>query len=134
MQIAVLFIVTSVVFLVSDGLMLKFVVQPLFQQHLGSQLLDNIRAAPAVLFYLLYMCGILYFAGLPALREGSSATAFINGLLLGLVAYGTYELTSWTVMRNWTVSMVAVDLTWGAFVTGFSTWAGVLVAKMVSSG
>ena len=50
MQIAILFVATSVVFLVADVLMLRSVIQPLFQQHLGGQLIDGLRAAPAAVF------------------------------------------------------------------------------------
>ena len=55
----------------------------------------------------------LWFAGWPALRDGTPSTALVNGAILGFVAYGTYELTSWTVMRQWHPSMVAVDMAWG---------------------
>lgn len=130
MQILILFLVTSVVFLVADALMLRFVIQPIFQQHLGSQLLDGLRLAPATLFYLVYMFGIIWFAGMPALRNDDPFSALINGAILGFVAYGTYELTSWTVMRDWHVSMVAVDWAWGTVVTGLAAWAGVTVARM----
>lgn len=130
MQIVILFLVTSFVFLVADALMLRFVIQPLFQQHLGAQLIDGLRLAPAMLFYLTYMFGILWFVGLPALRNDAPANALFNGAALGFVAYGTYELTSWSVMRNWHGSMVAVDWTWGAIVTGLAAWAGVIVARM----
>lgn len=129
MQLLVLFVATSVVFLVADGLMLSFVIQPLFQQHLGAQLIEGIRMVPAVLFYLTYMVGTLWFAGIPALRQGKSLKALINGAMLGFVAYGTYELTSWSVMRDWHGSMVAVDWAWGTIVTGLSAWAGVAIAR-----
>lgn len=130
MQTLILFLATSVVFLVADALMLRSVIQPIFQQHLGTQLIDGLRFAPAALFYLVYMFGILWFAGLPALRNDAPVSALINGAVLGFVAYGTYELTSWSVMRSWHGSMVAVDWTWGTIVTGFAAWAGVIVARM----
>ena len=76
------------------------------------------------------MVGILWFAGLPALRNDDPVSALINGVALGVVAYGTYELTSWTVMRNWHGSMVAVDWAWGAIITGLAALAGVIVARM----
>ena len=130
MQILILFFVTSVVFLVADALMLRFVIKPLFDHHIGEQLIDGLRVAPAILFYLTYMLGVLWFAGLPALRNAAPMSALLNGAILGFVAYGTYELTSWSVMRNWHGSMVAVDWAWGTIVTGLAAWAGVVVARM----
>ena len=128
MQIVIMLVVTSVIFLIADALMLRFVVQPIFQQHLGSQLIDGIRLAPAIVFYLMYMAGILWFAGIPALAEGTPIKALINGAVLGLIAYGTYELTSWSVMRDWHGAMVAVDWAWGTVLTGVSAWAGAIAA------
>jgi uncharacterized membrane protein len=56
----------------------------------------------------------------------------VNGAILGFVAYGTYELTSWTVMRDWHPSMVAVDMAWGATLTAVSAWGGVMAARAIA--
>jgi uncharacterized membrane protein len=129
MSLIVLIVVTGVIFLVADALMLSNVIKPLFEQHLGETLLGGLRPVPASLFYALYMAGVVWFAGWPALRDGVPATALLNGAILGLVAYGTYELTSWTVMRDWHPSMVAVDMAWGTVLTAVSAWGGVMAAR-----
>ncbi|SFC11996.1 DUF2177 family protein [Tropicimonas isoalkanivorans] len=132
MTLFVLFVATSVIFLALDAAMLSTIMHPLFQRHLGESLLDGLRLVPAALFYLLYMGGVLHFASLPALRSDAPTEALINGVLLGLFAYGTYELTSYAVMRDWHWSMAAVDMTWGAVLTGVSAWGGVMVARALS--
>ncbi|MDG4649147.1 DUF2177 family protein [Roseibacterium sp. SDUM158017] len=133
MSYVVLFLATSVIFLVADALMLRAVVQPIFARHLGDQLYEGgFRLVPAVLFYLVMMLGILWFASVPALRDGAPQMALLNGAILGFVAYGTYELTSWAVMRDWHPQMVAVDLTWGTVLTAGAAWGGVLVARAVT--
>ena len=87
---------------------------------------------PAALgFYLVHLFGMVWFAGLPGLRDGIGVAA-LNGAILGLVAYGTYELTSWAAMRNWHPSMVAADLVWGAVVTATSVAGGVLIARALT--
>lgn len=126
--VAVYFAVTSVVFLAADAVMLGIVIGPMFRAALGQTMVDGLRLGPAIAFYLLYMAGVFYFAGLPALREGVAFPALINGAVLGLIAYGTYELTSWAVMRDWQPGMVATDMLWGAFVTGISAYIGVRAA------
>jgi uncharacterized membrane protein len=132
MSLLVLFLATSIIFLVADAVMLRSVIQPIFARHLGDTLYDGgFRLLPAVLFYFTYMGGVLYFAGWPALRDGVPAQAALNGAILGFVAYGTYEFTSWAVMRDWHPQMVAVDLAWGTAVTGLSAWGGVVVTRMV---
>jgi uncharacterized membrane protein len=127
-SLVILFAVTALVFLLGDAVMLPTVLRPLFQQHLGAQLLDGIRLAPAVLFYLSYAGGLVYFAGMPALRDGSALTALTNGALLGLVAFGCYELTSHAIMRDWHVSIVVTDMAWGIFISGLSAWLAALAA------
>ena len=127
-SLLVFFATTSVAFLVADALMLGFVLGPVFRNHLGDSLADGLRLGPAIAFYLLYMAGLTYFAGLPALRDGTAMSALINGAVLGLVAYGTYELTSWTVMRDWHPQMVMMDMAWGAVVSGISAYIGARAA------
>ena len=131
MSLVVLVLVTGAIFLIADALMLSNVLQPLFAQHLGETLRDGIRPGPAVLFYVTYMAGGIWFAGWPALRDGTPMMALVNGAILGFVAYGTYELTSWTVMRDWHPAMVAADIAWGTTVTALSAWAGVMAARAV---
>jgi uncharacterized membrane protein len=131
MQLVILTAVTGLVFLVADAIMLSSVIKPLFQKHLGEGLLDGLRLPAAILFYVLYLFGMVWFAGLPGLREGVG-TAALNGALLGLVAYGTYELTSWAVMKNWHPAMVATDLAWGTVLTAGSVTAGVLAARLLA--
>ncbi len=78
MQILVLTLVTGAVFLIADAVMLSNFMKPLFQRHLGAGLLDGLRFVPAILFYLIYLFGMVWFAGLPGLRAGPG-TAALNG-------------------------------------------------------
>jgi uncharacterized membrane protein len=127
------FIAASIIFLVADALMLRSVIQPVFARHLGDTLYEGgFRLLPAVLFYLTYMGGILYSAAIPAIRADAPGLALLNGAILGFVAYGTYELTSWAVMRDWHPQMVAMDLAWGTVLTGGAAWGGVMVARAIA--
>ena len=132
MALLTLFVTISAVFLLADALMLGFVLGPLFRSVLGDTLLDGLRLGPALGFYLLYTGGILWFAAWPGFRAGDAGQAALNGAVLGLVAYGTYELTSWAIMREWSPVMVAADMVWGAVVTGVSAYIGVRVALAVT--
>lgn len=133
MSLIILFAATSVIFLVADAIMLRSVLQPLFARHLGDALYPGgFRLLPAFLFYVTYMAGVLYFAGWPALKAGDPVQALIHGAILGLFAYGTYEFTSWAVMRDWHPQMVLVDLPWGIAVTALSAWGGVVVTRALT--
>ena len=132
MELAAVYALTVIVFLALDAIMLKFVMRPLFSEHIGDWLLDDVRLLPAVGFYLFYVAGIVWFASMPALKSGSATHALIAGAFLGAIAYGTYEFTNYATLKNWSPSMVMVDVIWGAVLTGFSAWAGVAAVKAVS--
>lgn len=132
MAIPVLALSTGLIFLILDALMLTFFMQPLFARHIGAQLVSPIRIGPAVAFYLIYIAGLLYLVSIPALRSGGQV--WVQAAVLGLVAYGTYELTSYTVMRDWHWHMVVVDTTWGAVLTALSAGGGLAITRWMTQG
>lgn len=132
MRIAVLYLSTAIVFLALDATMLTTVLKPLFKAHLGAQLLDGFRVAPAALFYVSYIAGVLWFVSAPALRADAPRDALMRGAALGAMAYGTYELTNLATLRDWSWSMVVIDIIWGAALTGVSAWAGVRITRALT--
>lgn len=132
MQLFVLYTSTALVFLILDALMLTRVIKPAFFAHIGPLLAEPIRMGPAVVFYLFYIGGLLYFASLPALRADNPLQALLVGALLGAMAYGTYEFTNYATLKDWHWQMVALDLTWGTVLTGVSAWAGVVITRALT--
>lgn len=128
MRIWTLSLTTAAVVLVADALVIPVVMRPLFLTYLGPLMLDSLRLVPAVLFYAIHIFGLVYLAGLPALRTGNPKIALINGAVLGLVAYSCYEMTSWTIMRAWHVNLVLVDVAWGTFISGAAAHCGARIA------
>jgi len=129
MTIIILYAITAVIFLALDAVMLSTVMRPLFERHLGDALLTDIRYIPAIGFYLAYIAGLVYLVSLPALR--TDAPLIVPALVIGAMAYGTYEFTSYAIMRDWHPAMVATDFTWGTILTAFSAWAGVTITRMI---
>jgi len=121
----ILYAVTAFIFLALDAVMLTLVMKPLFTRHLGDIMRDSPMLAPAGLFYLAYVAGLVFLVSLPALRDADPTRAALHGAIIGAMAYGTYEFTSMSIMKDWSWAMVATDTTWGAVLTGFSAWAGV---------
>jgi uncharacterized membrane protein len=132
MQILTLYATTAAIFLILDAIMLTLVMKPLFTRHIGPMLADPIRLAPAALFYLAYVAGLVYLVSVPGLRSGSPI--LVPALVIGLMAYGTYEFTSWSVMRDWHWKMVATDVLWGGFLTALAASAGVSLTRMIHGG
>ena len=124
-QTGLLYLATAGVFLGLDMLGIRYLIRPVFERHVGHLLADPMRMGPAAVFYLAYVAGVLYFVSLPALREGAPLQALIGGAILGFIAYGTYEMTNYATLSDWSLQQVMVDGLWGIALIGFSAWAGV---------
>lgn len=112
-----------------DAIWLTTMADYLYRPQIGEMLADVFRPAPAAAFYALYLSGVVRFAALPALRVGSWRKALLDGALLGLFAYGTYDLTNQATLRVWPVLVTVADMLWGSFLTGVSATAGYLAAR-----
>jgi uncharacterized membrane protein len=73
---------------------------------------------------------IALFAISPALQSQSWRTALVLGLLLGLLAYGTYDMTNLATLRRWPVALALVDMTWGSLLTGRAATAGYRAVRL----
>ena len=100
----------------------------MYQDHLG-HLMGQTKIVPAVLFYLLYLIGILFFIVTPALEKDSLFYAVAAGGFLGLLCYGTYDLTNLATLNNWPAFITGVDLIWGTAVTAAVSGVTVYVAQ-----
>ena len=127
MQILILYVLTAVIFLALDAAMLSLHMRSLFERFLGDQMLKEIRIVPAALFYLAYVAGLIYLVSYPALKTGSAT--LLPAAIIGAVAYGTYEFTSYAIMKSWSPILVANDVIWGTVLTAFSAWAGVALTR-----
>jgi uncharacterized membrane protein len=107
-----------------DFIWLSTMAERLYRQQLGDLLAEDFRLYPALCFYALYLFGLTYFAVAPAMKGGGWGKAALNGALLGVVAYGTYDLTNQATLRHWPVLVTALDLLWGAFLTATSAAFG----------
>ena len=130
MQLAVLTIATFAVFLILDAIMLTFVMKPLFTRHIGPLMAEPLRLAPAALFYAGYIAGLVYLVSIPALKAG--APVLVPAAVIGAMAYGTYEFTSYAILRDWHWSMLVTDTVWGTVLTAVSAWAGVAITRAVA--
>ncbi len=131
LKLPIAYVSTALVFVLMDGAFLAVVGPKLYQPDIGVLLTDKVRLGPALVFYLLYVAGLVYFCVRPSLALGWTA-GLINGVLLGLVAYGTYDLTCYAVMRVWTLKVTLVDLAWGAIASGVASAAGVAITRAIA--
>ncbi len=126
---AVLYLATLIVLIPIDFLFLGVVAKGFFTAEVGD-MLGDIRLAPAVLFYLLYVAGVLIFVSAPA--NATWQSTLLYGALFGFFSYATFELTSLSLLKHWTWLVVAVDVSWGTFVTAIASTAGLLIANQIA--
>jgi len=122
---------TLAVFLALDALWLGLVARRFYASQLAGLMRDKIDFTVAGLFYAVYVGGIVHFAIVPALGSSNWHTAAINGALLGLIAYGTYDITNLATIRKWPKAISFVDLAWGCAVTGLSASIGYWLATAI---
>lgn len=129
MVYVIAYIAALLIFGVIDILWLTMVGAKLFRDTLGDVLAQDVRMGPAIAFYLLYPLGVVFFAVAPALREASVATAVLNGAMFGLMTYATYDLTNYATVRNWTLNLTLIDLSYGAALTAATAVLAYAIAR-----
>jgi uncharacterized membrane protein len=108
-----LYLITLPIFLVIDMVWLVLVAKNFYAQQIGLLMKTEINWSAAIIFYLLFVFGLILFVIAPALEKNSWSHALIYGALFGLVTYATYDLTNLATMKNWPVLITIVDLAWG---------------------
>lgn len=128
-RLLVAYAVGTTTLLAIDFVWLSFVARGLYRREIGALLLDRPLIGPAAAFYLVYVVGVVVFAVTPALAAGSWVQAATLGALLGLIAYGTYDMTNFATLKNWSATISAVDMTWGAVLTAVTATAAYAAAS-----
>lgn len=126
----VLYVTTLVVLMGLDFLFLGLVAKGFFTSEVGD-MLGELKPLPAVLFYLLYVVGVLVFVSGP--QGATWQSTLFYGALFGLFCYATFDLTALALLRHWSWPVAFVDIGWGAVVTAVSSTAGLLVADRMTS-
>ena len=134
MKTATAFIATGIGFAAIDSIWLITMSTRLYKPEIGEMMAENFRLGPAIVFYLLYITGILIFAVQPALASGKWQTALVQGALFGFFCYMTYDLTNYATLKVWSLKVTILDLMWGTFLTGSAATVGLLVTRKFFPG
>lgn len=112
-------LITFAVFMAIDMVWLGFVAKNYYQTQMGPLLRPDVNWPVALGFYILYAAGLVYFVIYPNLAAASSlAYIGMQGALLGLLCYATYDLTNLAVLANWPKMLSIIDMLWGATLSG----------------
>ena len=124
-------VATGATLLLLDLLWLGVIAAGLYEAWLGPLKSPTVFWPAAALFYALYIGATVTWAVLGAERPAAAAR---RGALLGLVAYGTYELTNWAILRGWPALLVPIDIGWGVVLTSAASLVGKLVHDRARGG
>lgn len=117
-QWIILWIAAAVLFLLIDMVWLLWLGRGFYVNEIGDLLRQPPNMAAAGAFYILYVTGLMVMVVWPAVQGGSVGQAVLYGAILGLIAYGTYDLTNLAVMKGFTTKIAVIDMIWGTVLTG----------------
>ena len=121
--------IAAVIMIAIDMVWLTWLGRGFYMQEIGGLLLDTPNLPAALAFYVLYSVGVVVIIIAPALETQSVLRALIYGVIFGLVAYGTYDLTNLAVMKGFTTKIALIDMAWGGLITGFTSAVTVKIAS-----
>jgi len=128
------YLVTLAIFFLIDMVWLGLVARNFYRRQLGEMLSPKVNWPAAILFYLLFIAGLLFFIIAPALKVGGAMQALWQGAFFGLIAYATYDLTNLATLKNWPLLVTIVDLAWGAVLGGAVSFCATQAGRWLLKG
>ena len=132
-KLIISYVLTFAVFFIIDMAWLGFVAKDIYKKYLGNLLSDNVNWAAAIIFYLLFVVGIFIFAIMPSVDKNSLQSAIILGALFGFFTYATYDLTNLATLKDWSLTIVFIDIIWGAVLTSIVSTAGFYIVQYMGN-
>ncbi|MFB0958062.1 MAG: DUF2177 family protein [Clostridiaceae bacterium] len=121
-----IYLITVVVFFVVDIFWLGVISKNLYKNYLGHLMAPQVNWTAAIIFYLLFIAGLVFFVIDPALAKSSFWYAVAAGGFFGLITYSTYDLTNLATIKDWPLNITIIDLMWGTFLnaatSGITYW------------
>lgn len=118
------FIITFLVFLVVDLIWLGFVAKKLYSKHLGYIMADKVNWIAAIVFYVIFIIGLLYFVIMPG---ESLKSVMLTGAFFGFITYATYDLTNLATLKDWPITITIIDLIWGSVLAATTSSVSYLI-------
>jgi uncharacterized membrane protein len=109
-----LYVIALPVFMAIDLLWVGVLARNFYKKQIGFMMADKVNWVAAIIFYVLFLAALIVFVVEPAITERNIAVALWKGALFGLITYGTYDLTNLATLKDWPVTIVIVDMIWGA--------------------
>lgn len=118
-----LYAIALPIFFIVDMTWLGLIAKNFYRSQIGTLLKPDVNWIAAIIFYLLFLAGLVFFVIEPAVEKKQWLQALLTGAFFGLVTYATYDLTNLAVAKDWPLLVTIVDLAWG-------TTLGAIVATL----
>ena len=114
-----------------DMIWLGLVAKNFYAKHIGFLMKTDINWIAAIIFYLIFIVGLIVFVIMPALEKNSWVTALLLGALFGLISYATYDLTNLATIKDWPLLITIIDLIWGSVLAASVSVTSFLIASKI---
>jgi uncharacterized membrane protein len=128
MKLAITYIAMLAVFLIVDLTWLGLIAKDFYRSSIGHLMGDGFNIPAAIVFYLIYIAGIIMFAVNPAVESGDWKRAAFLGAAFGFFCYATYDLTNMATLKDWPLGITIADIAWGTVLTAIVASAGYAAA------
>ncbi len=131
MDFLITFVLTFAIFIIIDLIWLGVIARTFYKNQLGHLMAERVNWTAAIVFYSLFIVGLVVFVINPAIDASSVARAFMLGGLFGLIAYATYDLTNLATLKDWPILVTVVDLAWGTALGALTSGLSYLVVQAI---
>ncbi|XMB72326.1 DUF2177 family protein [Mycoplasmatota bacterium WC30] len=114
MEFLKMYLIGFIVFILIDIVWLSLIANKFYKKHLGFLMKEKPNLIVALVFYLIFIVGLVYFVIKPGIEAESIGQIILGGALFGFIGYATYDLTNLSTLKNWPVIVTVVDLIWGS--------------------
>jgi uncharacterized membrane protein len=125
------YLIALIVFVILDGIWLGFIGGNLYKKYIGFLLTETPNWIAAIIFYLLFVVGIVVFVVLPGMEEKSLWIIIGRAALFGLVTYATYDLTNFATIKSWPIQITIIDLIWGTCLSSIVGTATIIIGRWI---
>jgi uncharacterized membrane protein len=132
MKYILLYVLNFLVFLAIDAVWLLFIAKNLYAKEIGHLMAEKALLLPALIFYLLFVVGVLIFAVIPGYEAQSISKTLMLSALFGLMTYATYDLTNLATLKDWPLKVTIIDIIWGTSLSTVTGLAGYYIAKLIN--
>lgn len=126
-----LYVASLVAILVIDAVWLRVMFPAFYRPRIGFLMAPDLKLTAALVFYMLFVAGLLVFVTVPGLTAGPPGRMIARAALFGVVAYGTYDLTGLATFEDWPLSVTVVDMLWGATLSVLVSLVGLRFGKRI---